>query len=107
MKNIKGYTNRQICLLNTMTLYCDKKRNIDEIMRLAGLTNKEKTLMHLLNLYEQGFVSRIIVEETSERYYFINEKGKAAFNELLEKYKEDFLDECMAKVEMEDAQRVD
>lgn len=107
MKNVKGYTNRQICLLNTMMLYCDKKRNIDEIMRLAGLTNKEKTLMHLLNLYEQGFVSRIMVEETGERYYFINEKGKMVFNEFLEEYEEDFLDECMAKVETEDAQRVD
>lgn len=106
MKRIEGYSNRQVRLLDAMRLYCGKLRTIEEIMDISGLTNKEKTLMHLLDLYHRGFITRYTAEnadsEEFEVYYLINDAGKAAFDVLLARYGEDLLDECMTQVEVED-----
>lgn len=103
---VKGYTNRQVRLLDAMTLYCGI-RNIDEIMDIAGLTNKEKTLMHLRDLYDQGLITRFTAEtgnrDEVEVYYSINNAGKIAYDELWDKYGEDIMDECMTQAEVEDS----
>ena len=107
MKRIEGYSNRQVRLLDAMTLYCGKLRTVEELMDITGLTNKEKTLMHLLDLYKQGLITKYTAEvydsDEIETYYLINDMGKIAFSELLDKYGEELLDECMTQVEVEDS----
>lgn len=60
---------------------------------MEDLTNKEKTLMHLRDLYEQVLVTRFTAEtgncDEMEIYYSINDAGKIAFDELWDKYGED------------------
>lgn len=107
MKRIEGYSNRQVRLLDAMSLYCDKIRTIDEIMAISGLNNKEKTLMHLRDLYQRGFITKFTAETGSsdeiEIYYLINDAGKAAFDKLFKIWGEEVLDESMAQAEMEDS----
>ena len=104
---VEGYSNRQVRLLDAMTLYCGKLRTVEELMDITGLTNKEKTLMHLLDLYKQGLITKYTAEvynsDEIETYYLINDMGKVTFSELLDKYGEELLDECMTQVEVEDS----
>lgn len=106
MKRINGYSNRQVRMLDAMRLYCGKLRTVEEIMDISGLADREKTLMHLLDLYHRGFVTRYTAEvytsDDAKVYYLINDAGKAAFDVLLAHYGEDVLDECMTEAEMED-----
>lgn len=107
MKRIEGYSNRQIRILDAMRLYSGKLRTVEEIMDITGLTNKEKTLMHLLDLYHRGFITRYTAENAdSGEYkvcYVINDAGKAAFDVLFAQYGEELLDECMTQAEVEDS----